>query len=162
MLHLRSKDWNYYSEPIIPGQRCYARRGSGFGLRKGSMQTGHMTEDDSNERKQQTVQAKRFSTTCSTIPPTACSGGPINTTNHSELRSSSHSSEVNCGLRHEGAFETVRGSGAPAKLAGAVLDTLSADLRIESNLLRTECTLLYVRWFHVLRCQKEGAGLMYV
>ena len=112
VLHLRSKDWNY-SEPIIPGQRRYARRGSGFGLRKGSMQTGHMTEDDSNERKQQTDQAKRFSTTCSTIPPTACSG-PINTTNHSELRSS-HSSEVNCGLRHEGAFETVRGSGAPAK-----------------------------------------------
>ena len=65
------------------------------------MQTGHMPEDDPN--KQQAVQAKRF-----TYPQT---NGPINTTNHSGR--SSRSSEINYGLRHEGAFETVRGSGAP-------------------------------------------------
>ena len=110
----RSEGWSY-SEPMVPGQRRYARRDSGFGVRKGSMQTGHMPEDDSNQQ-QQTDQAKRrFSTTstCSSAaPPTACNG-PINTTNHSGLRSS-HSSEVHCGLRHEGAFETVRGSDAPA------------------------------------------------
>jgi len=78
------------------------------------MQTGHMPEDDDSNKQQQTDQAKRrFSTACgSAAPPTACNG-PINTTDHSELRSS-HSSEVHCGLRHEGAFETVRGSDAPA------------------------------------------------